>query len=255
MPNFIATHSIGRPTTIPATRLLLLRRQPPTTGGRRRSRQPRVARVMKWRQVNGDEASSRTGFSSAASPRTRLSTGIPRLFRPTCSAPDRAGTSRQRRDIADYVVAVKADFHRLWMTDVIDSVVPWNCVRVCIRARVAFSAAYEPRNPEASPLYQVVAGHLETFLARQRQHERHVPAFVEREFRSFLDCGLLCRGFLRVHCQDCGLDRLVAFSCKGRAFCQLRRTEDVGYSRPSGRPRVSPSLLRERISRWPAGGP
>ena len=75
------------------------------------------------------------------------------------------------------------------------------------------------RDPEASPLYRVVAGHLETFLARQRQRERHVPAFVEDEFRSFLDCGRLCRGFLRVHCQDCGLDRLVPFSCKGRTFC------------------------------------
>jgi len=84
---------------------------------------------------------------------------------------------------------------------------------------MAFAAAYQPRNPIDSPLYGVVAGHLETFLARQRERERHVPAFVEGEFRSFLDCGLLCRGFLRVHCADCGLDRLVPFSCKGRAFC------------------------------------
>ncbi len=84
---------------------------------------------------------------------------------------------------------------------------------------MAFAAAYQPRDSEASPLYRAVAGHLETFLARQRERERHVPAFVETEFRSFLDCGLLCRGFLRVHCQDCGLDRLVPFSCKGRGFC------------------------------------
>ena len=84
---------------------------------------------------------------------------------------------------------------------------------------MAYEAAYQPRDPEDSPLYQVVAGHLETFLANQRQRERYVPAFVEGEFRSFLDCGLLCRGFLRVHCPDCSLDRLVPFSCKGRAFC------------------------------------
>jgi hypothetical protein len=39
-----------------------------------------------------------------------------------------------------------------------------------------FEAAYQPRNPIDSPLYGVVAGHLETFLDRQRQRERYVPA-------------------------------------------------------------------------------
>lgn len=46
-----------------------------------------------------------------------------------------------------------------------------------------------------------------------------MPRFVEREFRAFLDCGILAHGFVRVHCDDCGHDRLVAFSCKGRGFC------------------------------------
>jgi hypothetical protein len=46
-----------------------------------------------------------------------------------------------------------------------------------------------------------------------------VPRFVERELREFLDCGILAHGFLRVHCDACGKDRLVAYSCKGRAFC------------------------------------
>ena len=45
---------------------------------------------------------------------------------------------------------------------------------------MAFAAAYQPRDPAGSPLYGVVAGHLETFLDRQRQHERHVPAFVNK---------------------------------------------------------------------------
>ena len=35
----------------------------------------------------------------------------------------------------------------------------------------------------------------------------------------FLDCGVLARGFLRVHCDACGLDRLVPYSCKKRSFC------------------------------------
>jgi hypothetical protein len=62
-------------------------------------------------------------------------------------------------------------------------------------------------------------GKMETFLARQQERERVVPRFVERELRSFLECGILANGFLRLHCDDCGKDRLVPFSCKGRGFC------------------------------------
>jgi len=39
-----------------------------------------------------------------------------------------------------------------------------------------------------------------------------VPRFVERELRSFLDCGVPAHGFLRVHCDACGRERPVAFS-------------------------------------------
>ena len=80
-------------------------------------------------------------------------------------------------------------------------------------------AAYHPRNPEENPLYGIVSEHLETFLARQRERDRPVPQFVERELRSFLDCGVLANGFLRVHCDACGKDRVVPFSCKGRSVC------------------------------------
>jgi hypothetical protein len=78
---------------------------------------------------------------------------------------------------------------------------------------------YCPRNPENTVLYKVVAGHLETFLDRQRRRDRRVPRFVERELHSFLQCGILAFGFLRVHCDACGLDRLVPYSCKCRGFC------------------------------------
>ena len=81
------------------------------------------------------------------------------------------------------------------------------------------STEYRPRNPEDNPLYGVVSRHLETYLARQRERERPVPRFVERELRAFLDCGVPARGFLRVHCDVCGKDRIVPFSCKGRSIC------------------------------------
>jgi hypothetical protein len=75
------------------------------------------------------------------------------------------------------------------------------------------------RNPEDNPLYGVVSRHLEIWLVRQNGRERPVPRFVERELRAFLDCGVLAKGFLRVHCDACGKDRVVAFSCKGRSLC------------------------------------
>ena len=34
-----------------------------------------------------------------------------------------------------------------------------------------------------------------------------------------MDCGILAKGFCRVHCYNCGRDGVVAFSCKGRGFC------------------------------------
>lgn len=55
-----------------------------------------------------------------------------------------------------------------------------------------------------------------------RDHSEHgfgYPRFVERESEKFLACGLLCHGFVRVRCDDCAEERLVAFSCKTRGFC------------------------------------
>ena len=46
-----------------------------------------------------------------------------------------------------------------------------------------------------------------------------LPRFIEQEFRESLRCGMLAGGFARFRCDDCGLDRLVPFSCKGRGYC------------------------------------
>jgi len=79
---------------------------------------------------------------------------------------------------------------------------------------------YEPRVAEATVLHHVVRTHLEPFLAAAAAATdgAGVPRFVEAEFRAFLGCGLLTRGFARVRCDDCAFERLVPFSCKGR-FC------------------------------------
>jgi hypothetical protein len=78
---------------------------------------------------------------------------------------------------------------------------------------------YIPRKPEQTVLYGVVTGQLETFLARRQEQERAVPRFVEREFRDYLTCGIAEHGFLRLHCGDCGHDRILPFSCKKRGVC------------------------------------
>ena len=53
---------------------------------------------------------------------------------------------------------------------------------------------YRRREPEKTVLHGVVREHLETFLeeARERDGEGY-PAFIEREFRRYLDCGVLAR--------------------------------------------------------------
>ena len=74
-----------------------------------------------------------------------------------------------------------------------------------------------PASRSKTLLYGVVASELEAFLAEHRSAEHEVPRFVEQEFRAFLDCGVLCRGFLRVRCGSCALDRVVGFSWRNGA--------------------------------------
>jgi hypothetical protein len=80
-------------------------------------------------------------------------------------------------------------------------------------------AVYRSRAPESEPLYQVLAGHLETFLARQRAADQPLPRYVEQELRAYLQCGILAYGFVRARCAACGESRAGAFSCKKRGFC------------------------------------
>jgi hypothetical protein len=51
-----------------------------------------------------------------------------------------------------------------------------------------------------------------------------MPEYVEREFRRYLDGGILGRGFARARCGQRGHDFLIAFSCQGRAVCPSRNT-------------------------------
>jgi len=90
------------------------------------------------------------------------------------------------------------------------------------RAGESAAARYRRRRPEHSILYRTVQQHLETWLAHCREGDDGdgpVPAYVEREFRRYLDCGIFARGFARANCDACGHDFLIAFSCQGRGVC------------------------------------
>jgi hypothetical protein len=79
----------------------------------------------------------------------------------------------------------------------------------------------------------VVEKHLDAFLTEAKERSPDgdgLPRFVEQEFRNYLGCGILSRGFCRVVCSSCGDEKVVGFSCKGRGFCPscgARRMFDI----------------------------
>jgi hypothetical protein len=85
--------------------------------------------------------------------------------------------------------------------------------------------AINPRRPCST---KSSASRSEPFLVRARGQGAPVARFVEREIRAYLECGVLAREFLRVHCDGCGHDRLVDFHAKPEASA-LRAAEE-GWS-------------------------
>jgi len=80
---------------------------------------------------------------------------------------------------------------------------------------------YQRHRPETTALYEVVRDNLETLYGAIDDGALavRIPKHARKELDAYLDCGLLCRGFARLRCEECGESRLVAFSCKGRGFC------------------------------------
>jgi hypothetical protein len=84
------------------------------------------------------------------------------------------------------------------------------------------AAVYRRRSPERGALWAVLNQHLEPFLAKAAcaSDGTGLPSFVQRELRGYLACGVLARGLIRLHCDHCHRDDVVALSCKGRGFCE-----------------------------------
>jgi len=55
--------------------------------------------------------------------------------------------------------------------------------------------------------------------------QRPLPEYVLKEFEAYLKCGLLAHGFIRLKCEVCSEETVVAFSCKKRRFCP---SKDLG---------------------------
>ena len=127
------------------------------------------------------------------------------------------------------------------------------------------SAVYRRRQPERTLLYRTVQTHLATWLALQDDGAGETaPAVTEREFRRYLDCGILAHGFARARCADCGHDFLIAYSCKCRGVCPScttrRMVETAAHLADHVIPRLPvrqwvlsvPKRLRYHLERDPA---
>ena len=78
---------------------------------------------------------------------------------------------------------------------------------------------YARHRPEDTTLYQTIEQHARAFFDTIGEQGASLPAFVCDEFDAYLDCGRLERGFVRVKCEGCRYEHVVAFSCKRRGWC------------------------------------
>lgn len=66
--------------------------------------------------------------------------------------------------------------------------------------------------PEQTVLHAVVREHLGAFLRHtEESYARALPLYVRRAFDRYLRCGIPEHGFLRLRCEGCNLDHVVAF--------------------------------------------
>ena len=71
---------------------------------------------------------------------------------------------------------------------------------------------YERHRPEQTLLYQLIEEYYPAFEAQWASEGRVLPDYVRQEFDEYLKCGRLEHGFLRVQCDTCHAEHLVAFS-------------------------------------------
>ncbi len=86
-------------------------------------------------------------------------------------------------------------------------------------AEKGFTPGYQRHKPEQTLLYQIIEHHYPEFHELMEAQNRPLPKYAQQEFDEYLRCGRLEYGFLRVKCENCHDEKLVAFSCKRRGIC------------------------------------
>ena len=97
------------------------------------------------------------------------------------------------------------------------------------------AGVYRQRHPERTVLYRVLFHYFERFLEeyenRFEKEYGYLRPIVQEVVEKYLDCGNPKNGFARIKCKDCGIERLLMFSCHGRGFCpscHSKRREEWG---------------------------
>ena len=82
---------------------------------------------------------------------------------------------------------------------------------------------YRPRNPRASPLYQLLETYYEQVKAiwEERFEKKYGfwRGFVDTVVARYLDCGTAEGGFAKLTCDTCPIQHLLTLSCKQRGIC------------------------------------
>jgi len=88
-----------------------------------------------------------------------------------------------------------------------------------MQAQTCPKPTYKRRRPDQTLLYKTIAEHFESFKQSRDDEGSALPEYVSEEFRSYLKCGILNHGFIRVRCTECEHEFPLALSCKKRGFC------------------------------------
>ena len=75
---------------------------------------------------------------------------------------------------------------------------------------------YQRHRPEQTLLYQIVEAYYPAFTAHLTEQDKELPGYVQREFGDYLRCGRLEHGILRVRCECCHAEHLVAHIWSGK---------------------------------------
>ena len=78
---------------------------------------------------------------------------------------------------------------------------------------------FERHRSEQTLLCKLVEQYYPDFGMQWASEGRALPDYVRQESDEYLKFGRLEYGFLRVQCETCHVEHLVAFSCKRRGFC------------------------------------